>query len=112
MCERLARPWLGWAPPAMPEPGMWARSLLAVPATRDMWGLSRAGCAPCVGGERSGQMGHLTALAGRSTRWEMALAPLRNVATENCALVCARAFHRVWLRRGGVRCPQEACSRC
>lgn len=26
MCEGLALPWLGWAPPAVPGPGMWGRS--------------------------------------------------------------------------------------
>lgn len=44
--------------------GMWGRSPLAPLATRDTWGLGRSGCAPCVGGERSGKIGNLTALAG------------------------------------------------
>lgn len=34
-------------------------------ATRNTWGLSRPGGAPCVGGEPSGQTGHLAARAGR-----------------------------------------------
>ena len=76
--------------------GRRGRSPLASLATRDTWGLSRADCAACVGGEPSGQMGHLTALAGPQHHVGTALAPLHVVATENC-VPCVCAFHRAWL---------------
>lgn len=61
-------------------------------ATRGMCGPSRAGCARCAGGEPSGHMGHLIALAAPR---HQAVELQHKVTRELGAVVCPRTFHRV-----------------
>lgn len=65
-------------------------------------GLGRTGSAPCVGGDWSGQMRHLTALTGPEHQVGVALAPLLDMAAENYVRrVCSRLSLGVAARGGG-----------
>lgn len=119
MCEGLARPWQGWAPPTVPRPGC---------GGTDRWrpwpggtrGLGATQIVPLVlTGSRGGPMKDLGDLPVLSldNQVGMALVLLHSVTTEG--LCEFRVFYcslrRVWPWaevRVVVRCSRGACTRC
>lgn len=63
---------------------------------------------PCVGGEPSGQMGQLTALAGRPHQVGDGPGAFAQCGRRESCVVRTLAFRWVWLQIGGGECPQGA----
>lgn len=102
-------PLAGLGTPRGARAGKVGVQLLGALATRDTWALSRSWLSPSMGGEPSGQMGNLTALAGpQHQAGDDSVAPLHSVATGNrVRCVCSHLSQGVAAERQWGGAPRE-----